>query len=142
MPKLMFTTCCVAVSLACWVSAVRVQAADPKSQAAEVALVGDWHGDSICVVRLSACRDEDSLYHVSAVAEKPGYYAMKADKIVAGKAVNMGTVECRYEPEKKTLTCEFEKGSLEFNVEGASMRGTMKLKDGTLWRRITLKKVL
>ena len=35
-----------------------------KTRTGEVdsALVGEWHGDSICVVRESACRDEDSLY--------------------------------------------------------------------------------
>ena len=28
-------------------------------------VVGDWRGDSICVVRERACHDEDSLYHVT-----------------------------------------------------------------------------
>jgi hypothetical protein len=55
-------------------------------------LVGDWRGASICVVRDSACRDEDSLYHVTKLAGKPGWFFMKLDKIVDGKPVTMGTV--------------------------------------------------
>lgn len=141
MLKLRFTTCCVTAVLVCGVSVLGSPASDPKSATEAAALVGDWHGDSICVVRPSACHDEDSLYHVSPIAEKPGYFSLKADKIVAGKPVTMGIVECHSQPEKKLLTCDFEQGSLEFSVDGGTLRGTMKLKDGTLWRRISLKKV-
>jgi hypothetical protein len=93
------------------------------------------------MVRPSACHDEDSLYHVSSIVEKSGHFSIKADKIVAGKPVTMGIVGCHYEPEKKLLACDFEQGTLEFSVAGDIMQGTMKLKDGTLWRKIILKKV-
>jgi hypothetical protein len=103
-------------------------------------VVGDWRGDSICVVRESACRDEDSLYHVSRLPEKPGWFAMKLDKIVDGKPVTMGTQECSYESTKKSLLCEFPRGVMRFAIQGGKMEGTMTLAGGTLWRKITLKK--
>src|SRR4029077_9965024 len=70
------------------------------------AVAGDWHGESICVVRESACRDEDSLYHLIRLAAKPGWYSMKLDKIVNGEPVTMGTQECGYDSIKKSLICE------------------------------------
>src|SRR6202035_2322888 len=45
------------------------------------AVLGDWRGESICVVRESACHDEDSLYHATKSVEKPGWVSMKLDKI-------------------------------------------------------------
>ena len=51
------------------------------SQTAGDPLVGDWRGDSICVVRPSACVDEKALYHVKKL-DQPNRYSMQADKIV------------------------------------------------------------
>jgi len=104
-------------------------------------LLGDWHGDSVCVVRESACHDEESLYHVSRLAEKPGWFSVKGDKIVDGKSVSMGTVECRYESDKQTLNCESPRGVFNFTVKNGGMIGTMNLPDGSLWRKISLSKV-
>jgi hypothetical protein len=104
-------------------------------------LVGDWRGDSICVVRDSACRDEDSLYHVTQLAGKPGRFSMKLDKIVDGKPVTMGTTECSsYDSAKRSLTCEFPRGAFHLTIQANKMAGTMNLTDGTLWRKINLKK--
>lgn len=121
------------------VALVQRAAASPDDEAGTVA--GDWRGDSVCVVKPSACHDEDSLYHFSPLPDKPQRFLLKADKIVDGKPVNMGTVECSHEPDKHTLTCEFERAVLDFTVRGEEMQGTMKLKDGTLWRKLSLKKV-
>jgi hypothetical protein len=104
-------------------------------------VLGDWRGDSICQVRQSACHDEDSLYQVGRLVEKPGWFSLKADKIVDAKPVTMGTVECTYAPAKRALTCEFAVGVFQFTVQGNRMEGTMTLRDGTLWRKINLKKV-
>lgn len=107
----------------------------------DAALAGDWHGESVCVVRPSGCHDEDSLYHITPVASRPGWFSIKADKIVDGKPVTMGTVECSYQPEKKSLTCEFERGVFQFFLRGDQLQGIMDLKDGTMWRKISLKRV-
>jgi hypothetical protein len=103
-------------------------------------LVGDWRGESVCVVRESACHDEDSLYHVTRLAGKPGWFSMKLDKIVDGKPVTMGTTECSYDSAKRALTCEFPRGAFRFSIQANKMTGIMNLTDGTLWRKITLSK--
>jgi hypothetical protein len=102
--------------------------------------LGDWRGQSICVVRESACHDEDSLYHVTKLPDKPGWYSIKLDKIVEGKPVTMGTMDCAYGVGKQTLTCEFPRGVMRFTIAGDKMIGTMTLPDGTLWRKLSLKK--
>jgi hypothetical protein len=106
-----------------------------------VSPLGDWRGNSICQVRESACHDEDSLYHVSGLSEKPGWYSLKADKLVDGKPVTMGTTECSYDAKQSTLECTFPRGKLRFTVEEDKMEGAMTLPDKTLWRKISLKKV-
>jgi hypothetical protein len=112
-----------------------------KSPPGEGDLIGDWRGDSICQVRESACHDEDSLYHVAKLPDKPGWFSMKLDKIVEGKPVTMGTTDCSYDSAKAALTCEFSRGVLHFTAQGDKMAGTMTLTDGTLWRKLSLKKV-
>jgi len=112
------------------------------SAGGDSALVGDWRGDSVCVVRESACRDEDSLYHIIQVPEKPGRFSLRADKIIGGKPVTMGTSDCSYDAKEHTLECTIPTGStLRFALEGTTLRGSMTLANKTLWRKITLKKV-
>jgi hypothetical protein len=106
----------------------------------ESGLVGDWRGDSVCVVRDSACRDEDSLYHLAKLAGKPGWFSMRLDKIVDGKPVTMGTTECSYHSAERALTCEFPRGVFRFTTQANKMAGTMSLTDGTLWRKLALSK--
>jgi hypothetical protein len=102
-------------------------------------LVGDWRGDSICVVRSSACVDEKALYHVKKLGQ-PNHYSMQGDKIVNGEPVNMGTVDCAFVPEKQALTCDLPKGAIHLSLRGTRLEGTMNLPDGTLWRNISLEK--
>jgi hypothetical protein len=119
-------------------SSVGVVHADP---AGDETVAGGWRGPSTCQVKPSACNDEDSLYHFARMEKKPGWYSLQADKIVEGKPVNMGTLECEYASSKHSLVCNFPKGVLEFAIEGKTMQGTMKLTDGTLWRKLSLTKV-
>ncbi len=103
------------------------------------ALVGDWRGNSICVVRPSSCVDEKALYHVKKLGQ-PGRYSMQANKIVNDEPVNMGTTDCVFASEKQTLTCELPKGVIHLTLDGTRLEGTMHLADGTLWRNISLSK--
>ena len=105
------------------------------------ALVGDWRGTSTCVVRESACRDEDSLYHFSALTNKRGAVSLKADKIVDGKPATMGISNCDLDAAKSGITCPLPSASLNFHVKGKEMTGTMTLSNGTLWRKLSLNKV-
>src|SRR5882757_2571252 len=88
------------------------------------AVIGDWRGESTCVVRESACHDEDSLYHVTKLDGKPGWFSMNLDKIVNGKPVTMGTMDCTYDAAKHSLTCEFPRGVMRFITSGDKMEGT------------------
>src|SRR5258708_35369736 len=60
--------------------------------------LGDWSGESVFVVRDSACRDEDSLYHVTKLAGKPGWFSMKLDNNCRRQAVDHahGAVQLRF----------------------------------------------
>jgi len=109
------------------------------SQTAGDPLVGAWRGDSICVVRDSACRDEKSLYHLKKLGQ-PDRYSLQADKIVNGEPVNMGTTDCVFARKEQALTCELPKGAIHLALRGTRLEGTMHLADGTLWRNVTLKK--
>jgi hypothetical protein len=117
-----------------------VRGAQIKQVSLDSAVLGDWRGQSVCVVRESACHDEDSLYHVTKLPEKPGSFSIKLDKIVDGKPVTMGTTECSYSPAARSLTCEFPRGIMRFTVIGDKMEGTMTLANGTLWRKLALKR--
>src|SRR5215470_17921580 len=85
-----------------------------QSSSKEISPVGDWRGESICLVHPSACADEDSLYHVTAIPGKPGQFSMQADKIVDGKPQNMGNADCTYDPKQRILTCTLPRSTLEF----------------------------
>ena len=65
---------------------------------------------------------------------------MKLDKIVDGKPVTMGTVECSYDSAKRALTCEFPRGVFRFTIQANKMAGTVNLTDGTPWRKIAVNK--
>ena len=129
---------CILASLATFVG---VSLAGQDSGRSASHLVGDWRGTSICQVRESACRDEDSLYHVVRIEGKANRYSMNGEKIVDGKAVSMGAVECTYDGAKAVLTCDLPQDVLRFMVEGNKMEGTMTRPDGTLWRKLSLTKV-
>jgi hypothetical protein len=84
------------------------------------ALVGDWRGDSICVVRPSACVDEKALYHVKKLGQ-PDRYSVQADKIVNGQAIDMGTFDCEYASDKQALTCQLPKGVIHLALRGTRL---------------------
>ena len=117
------------------------QAGKPESgKADEQQLVGDWRGDSICMVRPSACNDEKALYHFKQLGGQPNRFSLQADKIVNGQAEEMGTMECSYAPEKHAVTCSTQRLTLHLKLDGKNLDGTMNLANGTLWRKINLKK--
>ena len=105
------------------------------------AVVGDWRGTSICVVRESACHDEVSLYHFATIADNPHAVSLEANKIVDGKPVTMGTGNCQFDPAKLQIKCPLPSASLIFQISGNEMTGTMTLSNGTVWRKLSLKKV-
>src|ERR1700759_5279008 len=104
------------------------------------AFQGTWRGQSSCEQKESACRDEIVVYRVSPSQDKPDVFLVSADKMVDGKAVNMGTLEFRYIDAHPALVCENAQGVWRLSVDGAKMEGTLTRPDGTLFRRVTLRK--
>lgn len=103
-------------------------------------LFGDWRGDSTCVVRQSACHDEKALYHVAEISGKSDRVAITFSKVVDDRPIRMGTLECAYDPNKSTATCEYPTGVWLLEFKGNEMTGTLTLPDKTLFRRVKLKK--
>jgi len=112
-----------------------------KKPASHSAVLGDWHGTSLCLVKPSACHDEEALYHVKSAPDKPGKLFLQADKIVDGKPDYMGDADCAYDAAKKLLRCDFPKGYVELTLQGDRLEGAMFLPDKTRWREIKLRRV-
>jgi hypothetical protein len=102
--------------------------------------LGKWRGDSSCVARNTACHDETVVYRLSNLPSKPGHVSVSADKIVNGNAINMGTLEFRYDQSQQMLVCEYSQGVWRFKLNGEGMEGKLTLQDGTEFRRVTLKR--
>ena len=54
-------------------------------------LTGVWRGESICVQQGTACNNEHVVYYIDAIPDHPDQVQIRADKIVNGKAITMGT---------------------------------------------------
>ena len=115
-----------------------VLTAGPQSFQDQVA--GVWRGESICVQRGTACADERVVYDIRVRAEHTGFVTIRADKIVDGHAVTMGTSEWRCDPDTHTLVWETPRQIWLIKVDGDTINGTLTLADHTLIRRVTLKR--
>jgi hypothetical protein len=84
--------------------------------------------------------DERVVYNVSAIPEKAGVVSIRADKIVNGQAVTMGTGEWILDAEHHTLTWETPRQMWLLKIEGHTIEGTLTLADKTVVRRMSLKR--
>src|SRR5262249_11881393 len=95
-----------------------------------------------CVVRPSSCVDEDSLYRVAAIEKSQDKVRLSGNKIVNGREVNMGDLDCRYDAQTQKIECPMpNRVSVRFEISDKLMEGKMTMPDGTLWRKISLHKV-
>lgn len=122
----------VALSLLCLCSVW------PSMAQSETELFGAWQGESICQVKNSPCQDEQVIYHIRQ-GRDAAHVRVSADKIVAGKAINMGMIEFNYDAQTGRLTSDAH-GHWEFMVKKHRMVGTLTLPDQTIYRRVTLVK--
>src|SRR5690348_4183241 len=98
--------------------------------------IGTWRGDSICVVKPSAVNDDDSKYRLTLTEGTADHGEVAAASMVNKKEALMGTSDCRYDAQKHAHECPLHNDStVHFDVNGNAMTGTIKLHDGTLWRR-------
>jgi hypothetical protein len=85
-------------------------------------IAGTWRGESTCVAKPTACQDETVVYRSASLPGRPGYFSANADKIVDGKAVNMGALEFRHNEDEHQLTCRYAEGTWQLTVDGTALR--------------------
>jgi hypothetical protein len=120
------------------------QGASPGGQSAEAIVLGTWEGESECMVAGSPCRNEHVIYEITR-DEKAGGEKMDGYKVVNGKKDFMGTLQCRYNADKKNLSCgggnPRMKDDWQYFVSGDTMQGTLVVgEERTLYRKIRLKR--
>ena len=122
------------------IAAFAVSQACTAASSAPDEIAGDWTGESICTIKTSPCHDEHVIYHISQ-PDSNGKLKIDADKVVNGKPEPMGTIDCTFDKKASTLTCPTNNGGKwEFSVTGNKMEGTLKLPDGTIFRRVNVAK--
>jgi hypothetical protein len=129
----------IALLLIC-VASIAAFAAPQKSNDSPI---GAWRGESKCLVRPSACNDEEALYRFTA-GSSPDALRLSANKIVDGKEQSMGAdADCRVDAKAHTVHCIVAPAQLTIDLEWKAddMSGQMKRNDGTPWRKLTLHRV-
>lgn len=101
-------------------------------------IAGVWRGHSECAVQNSACHDEVNVYRFSKVAGDANKFSVTGSKVVDGKEVVMGSSDWEYDEKKRVVECE--KPLIQLRIAGDRMEGALKLDDGTVYRRIYLRK--
>lgn len=111
-----------------------------KAQIAEVQsrIAGTWRGNSECVVKNSACRDEVNVYRFSEISGRLGWFSGAGSKVVDGREISMGTLDWRYDGKSHVLESDSSNGVFRLVVDDDRIEGTLALPDGTIYRRIHL----
>jgi hypothetical protein len=101
---------------------------------------GTWRGTSTCTIAAGACHNESVVYYVRDVKDQADVVFIQADKIVAGKAITMGSAQWKYNRALQTLEWSTAKQVWLLRINGTRMAGTLTLADGTVYRNLTLEK--
>ena len=128
----------LAVEGFCWLHSSQGANASADAEDVRARIAGVWRGHSECAVKNSPCHDEVNVYRFSKVAGDPNKFSATASKVVDGKEVVMGSSDWKYDEKKRVVECE--KPSIQLMITGDKMEGALKLDDGTVYRRIYLKK--
>jgi hypothetical protein len=119
---------------ACW-----GQSTSPKAVGdVDVQIAGTWRGNSVCLVKQSACHDEVNVYRFSQVAGRSGVFSVTASKVIADQEIVMGSGRWTYDASKHVL--ESKAPPIRMAVDGNRMEGDLTLADGTVYRHISLKR--
>jgi hypothetical protein len=97
--------------------------------------VGTWRGTSECLVRPSACTDEDVVYRITQMKAADSV-ALDARKIVRGEEQDMGVLGCRVAPSSGQITCILPQGVWHFTVRNDSLTGELRLKGNSKYRDV------
>jgi hypothetical protein len=123
-----------------WTPALTLLTACATLAAQTAGLAGVWRGESICVQQGTACNNEQVVYYIDAIPNHLDQVQIRADKIVNGKAVTMGSGPWAFDADHQTLKWETPHQVWLLAIHGPRMQGTLTLSDGTLVRKMTLQK--
>ena len=128
-------SCALLLLTACLILAAesRVVSAQDDSQ-----IAGTWRGNSVCAVPNSPCRDEVNVYRYSEISGKPDRFSCTASKVVDGREIVMGSSEWTYDASKHLLRTVTP--TIRLTLDHDTLEGALALPDGTIYRRIHLKK--
>lgn len=109
---------------------------------AAIPVLGQWEGESICTIKDSPCHDEHVIYRIIQDAKVPEKLAIAAYKVVNGKELWMGDIDCRFVAEASELRCHYKPtDSWVYKLSGDAMKGTLIINGNTLYRNISVKRV-
>lgn len=114
----------------------KAQKAKPQAESP----VGIWRGESVCTTGAPSCHDEKVVYYIQLIPDKPDVTFIRADKIVEGKAITMGSGPWKYNRAKQTLSMESEQRLWLLNINGNRIEGTLTVPSNVIFRRMTLTK--
>ena len=103
-------------------------------------VVGTWRGESACATDAPACRNESVVYYIKEVPNRSDLVSIRADKIVDGQSITMGTGEWKYDSSQHTLEWRTARQAWLLKVIGDHIEGTLTLADGTVFRKMKLEK--
>jgi hypothetical protein len=105
-------------------------------------LLGTWSGTSLCTDLWPACHDEHVVYHIKP-APAGDVVTIDANKIIDGKELFMGSLDCRVDFPAQVMRADYDSGRVkshwEFRWSGREMRGTAS-SDGKVGRNIKVSK--
>jgi hypothetical protein len=96
--------------------------------------------DTVCTTDAPSCHDEKVVYYIEAIADRPDSVFIRADKIVAGKAIAMGSGPWDYNQAKRTLSMASGQRLWLLNIVGKRIEGTLTVPSNVVFRRVTLTK--
>jgi hypothetical protein len=106
------------------------------ASAEKPSFAGVWKGTSLCQIKDSPCHDEGAVYTVKTGAT-PDSFEFSGNKVVEGKSIFMGLLECKPGSESDSLTCRQNESEWTWKLQGDSMNGTLMYR-GQLYRKIRL----
>jgi hypothetical protein len=124
--------------MGCFIASVASAQNSKATEAEADSPLGIWRGESVCVTAAPSCRDEQVVYSIRAIADHPDSVFVRADKIVDGKAITMGSGPWQYNRTKHVLSMESEQRVWLLSINGKRMEGTLTLPNNVLFRRMTL----
>jgi hypothetical protein len=87
----------------------------------DLRIVGTWRGSSVCLVKSSACRDEENVYRFSKIGGRSGAFSGTGSRVVGGQEIVMGRTDWTYDPDKQVLECKTPE--IRMVLDGARMEG-------------------